>query len=265
MQIQRVKQQTVVGQVMNQIKELIASGQIKPHDRMPTETELAKMFGTGRSSIREAIKIFQHLGILETHTRSGTFVCPSSNISTEALTWSILLGKSDIFELLDLRRIIEGETLQQLTHSFGQGSLEAKAWVQSLRGELRIMESCVENQRLEALIQSDYDFHGNVIASAKNSVYTSIYATLRSFLLEEMKKTNMFLAQRHAMVREHRAILAGIIAGDPKRALQALFRHIQSTRRQLQASLAKESGTASKRPGIRMRRNAAGDHRKSAS
>jgi len=126
MQIQRVKQQTVVGQVMNQIKELIASGQIKPHDRMPTETELAKMFGTGRSSIREAIKIFQHLGILETHTRSGTFVCPSSNISTEALTWSILLGKDDIFELLDLRRIIEVETLQQLTHSFDPSSTVSK-------------------------------------------------------------------------------------------------------------------------------------------
>ena len=64
-QIKKVKQKTVVEQVMDQIKNLIASGQLKPHDRIPTETELAQMFGVWCSTVPLAIKTFQHLGILE--------------------------------------------------------------------------------------------------------------------------------------------------------------------------------------------------------
>ena len=228
--VRRVKQKTVVGQVMNQIKQLIASGQLKPHDRMPTEVELARMFGTGRSSIREAIKIFQHLGIVETRTRLGTFVCPSSNISTEALTWAILLGKDDIFELLELRKIIEQEALQNPTLNFGRRTREAVAHVESLKAELSRVEEAAKSLRLETLYQSDYSFHGAIIASSKNSLFTNIYATLRSFLLEEMKKTNVLKSQRQAMVREHRAILAGILSRNPKRALPSVSPGISRTR-----------------------------------
>ena len=95
--ISKVKQKTVVEQVMDQIKNLIASGQLKPHDRIPTETELAQMFGVGRSTVREAIKIFQYLGILEVSPRTGTVVGDYTNVSTEALTWSILLRKNDLY------------------------------------------------------------------------------------------------------------------------------------------------------------------------
>ena len=70
-QIKKVKQKTVVEQVMDQIKNLIASGQLKPHDRIPTETELAQMFGVGRSTVRQG---HQNLpaprypgGVLATH------------------------------------------------------------------------------------------------------------------------------------------------------------------------------------------------------
>ena len=51
------------------------------------------MFGVGRSSIREAIKIFNYLGIMESKAALGTFISERSNISREALTWALLLGK----------------------------------------------------------------------------------------------------------------------------------------------------------------------------
>ena len=113
--INKVKQKTVVEQVMDQIKNLIASGQLKPHDRIPTETELAQMFGVGRSTVREAIKIFQYLGILEVSPRTGTVVGDYTNVSTEALTWSILLRKNDLYELVALREVIEQRALETLT------------------------------------------------------------------------------------------------------------------------------------------------------
>mgnify|MGYP001412241314 CR=1 FL=1 len=50
----KIKQKTIVQQVMEQIKDFVASGALKPGDRLPTEIELAKSFGVSRSSIREA-------------------------------------------------------------------------------------------------------------------------------------------------------------------------------------------------------------------
>ena len=61
MSIEKIKKTTIVEQVMEQIKALIASGAYKSGDKIPTELELAESFGVGRSTIREAIKIFNHL------------------------------------------------------------------------------------------------------------------------------------------------------------------------------------------------------------
>ena len=88
---------------MAEIRRLIASGAYAPGDKIPTEKELAESFGIGRSSIREAIKIFNYLGVLESRAALGTFVRDRSNISSEALSWSLLLGSDELYEMIDLR------------------------------------------------------------------------------------------------------------------------------------------------------------------
>lgn len=88
-------------QVMEQIRSLIASGAYKPGDRVPTEKELAERFGIGRSSVREAIKILNYLGVLESRAALGTFVRERSDISAEALSWSLLLGDDDVDDLIE--------------------------------------------------------------------------------------------------------------------------------------------------------------------
>ncbi len=237
MKMTRVKQKTVVEQVMTQIKELIASGQFKPRDRIPTEAVLAKTFGVGRSSIREAIKIFQHLGILESRTKTGTYVCDASNISTEALTWSILLAKGDLFELVDLRELIERQALADLTEKVRRKQPGALRVAGEMHAQTERMAEAAAMSHFEALIQADYAFHQAVISSAGNSIYSSIYATLRSFMMEEIKKTNVRESERSAMVSEHRAIAAAVRAGNGGAAARAFARHLRTTRSQLKRSV----------------------------
>ena len=222
---------------MHHIKDLIASGQYKPHDRIPTEAELARIFGVGRSSIREAIKIFQHLGILESRTKTGTYVCDSSHVSVEALTWSILLAKDDLFEIIDLREIIEHRALTILTESVKSRKRDAVRVAGELKSQIDIMEAAMLSPQLESLVQADYDFHGAIIRSSGNSLYISIYATLRSFMLEEIKKTNALESERRTMVREHGAIALAVRSGDRDAAIAAFSQHIETTRKQLRRSL----------------------------
>ena len=107
MDVTPVKQRTIVFQVIEQFKELIRSGELEPGDKVPNEYELAKHFEVGRSSIREVMKIFQYLGVVELRNPKGTFVSDSSNISSETLLWSMLLGKKEFSNLIELRMSME--------------------------------------------------------------------------------------------------------------------------------------------------------------
>lgn len=107
MVLDKIKPQTVVDQVMEQIKELIASGHYKPGDKIHTEAKLAERFGIGRSSIRQAITIFNYLGVFKSKASQGTFVQERAQISIEAITWSLLLGEDELEEMVDLRGSIK--------------------------------------------------------------------------------------------------------------------------------------------------------------
>jgi GntR family transcriptional regulator, transcriptional repressor for pyruvate dehydrogenase complex len=238
MKVSKIRQKTIVEQVMDQIKELIASGQLKPHDKIPTETDLAQMFGIGRSSVREAIKIFQYLGILEASPRKGTFVCDYTNISTEALTWSILLRKNDIFELVGLREVIEEHAIETLTGKAAADPDGTRQIVVLLRDVLARMQRAVAASSIQDIVDSDYEFHGLIIASCDNTLFSNIYQTLRAFMQEEIRKTNLLDSARSGLVGEHEAILSGIASGDPERALAAFQAHIGAIRAQLRQSLA---------------------------
>ena len=126
MPIKKIKQKTVVEQVMSKIKDLIATGTYSPGDKIPTEHELAISFGVGRSSIREAIKIFNYLGVLESRTAKGTFVRERSGISVEALTWSMLLGEDELNEMIDLWGSIEIWAMFNLTDKIDKSQMDYK-------------------------------------------------------------------------------------------------------------------------------------------
>ena len=237
MEPKKFKQQTIVQQVMDEVKNMIASGQLKPGDKFPTETELSQMFGIGRSTVREAIKIFQYLGILNSSTRKGTFVCDYSNISVEAITWSILLRTNEIFELVELRDIIEARSVAVLAKKVRSDPEGTKSIIRELENQISRMSAALDRYSMDDLSDADYEFHRIMVESCNNGVFSSIYETLRSFMREEIRKTNVLEAARSRGFAEHKMILDSIRTGDPIEAAKAFQEHIEGIRDQLRQSL----------------------------
>jgi len=77
-----------------------------------------------------------------------------------------------------------------------------------------------------------------IIQSCANTLFSNIYETLRAFMQEEIRKTNLLDSARLDLVGEHEAILTGIASGDSQRARTALRAHIDDVRQQLRQSLA---------------------------
>ena len=214
---ERIYQKTVVAQAMERIKRLIASGVYKVGDKLPTEQELAEQFGIGRSSIREALKIFQYLGVLESQVPKGTFVCGRSQVSTEAITWSILLGNDDMWEIIELREIIEERSFAKLMKRFAEQ--KDRSVIEPLKEELEAMKVAAQVGSIDDLIQADYNFHAIIIREGGNKLFCAIYQTLYSFMREEIRKTYQAMQDLMDVYRDHSEILHVITEGDIAKAV----------------------------------------------
>ena len=242
-EVKKFKQQTIVQQVMDEVKNMIASGQLKPGDRIPTETELSQMFGIGRSTVREAIKIFQYLGILKSSTRKGTIICDYSNISVEAISWSILLRTNEVFELVELREVIEGRSVIVLAEKVRSDPKGTEPVIKELENQVDRMSEAMQKSSIDDLSDADYEFHKIMVDSCDNGVFSSIYDTLRAFMREEIRKTNLLETARSSGFAEHNMIVDCIRAGDPSGAARAFQVHINGIRNQLRQSLNIKSPT----------------------
>jgi GntR family transcriptional regulator, transcriptional repressor for pyruvate dehydrogenase complex len=230
-----IRQNTIVEQVLQRVKELIADGTFAVGEKIPTEVELTKMFGVGRSSVREAIKILQYLGIVKMLPSKGTFVCDCSNLSKEVVTWSILLGKKGFFELIGLRKAIEMASVRDLLSTKSSDPEVWKTQVSKLQSSYDLM---VTTSSIDVFVQEDYNFHETIIQGSGNSIYLDIYHTLRAFMHEEIKRAFMAATENRVeqIHEEHAAILASIIERRLDDAQEQLKKHIENVENRIELS-----------------------------
>lgn len=96
-------------QVVDSLIAMIASGELKPGDKLPPEPQLMSQFGVGRSSIREAIGALELIGLLAVRPGDGTTVKDSASmIESRAVGLSLLtIGQGAIRELVEARAELE--------------------------------------------------------------------------------------------------------------------------------------------------------------
>ena len=106
-----IQSATLPESIAEQIMGMIAAGQIKPGDRLPTEPELMERFGVGRSTVREAIKSLTLAGLVEARRSAGTFVSDNyTGFLSDQLKWSVIFGDQELRHIVEVRGILEGQT-----------------------------------------------------------------------------------------------------------------------------------------------------------
>lgn len=92
--------------VIDQLRQRISDGTWQLHHRLPVESALAKELGVGRSTIREAVRVLVHAGLLEARQGDGTFV--RSRREIDAALRRRVAG-ADLVEAFEVRRALEVE------------------------------------------------------------------------------------------------------------------------------------------------------------
>jgi len=207
-------------QVAEQIQRLIASGVLKPGDRLPPERELATRFGVGRSSLRDAIRTLEVMGIIESRHGAGTVVRDLSSDSLVVPLASVLVRKRELVaELLDVRRMIEP-------------ALAARAAANATDEEIAQLEEILRRQgekirRGEQTIEEDSQFHYTIALAARNSVVLRVLDVLMDLLRESRARSLQVPGRVERSYAGHKRILKAIKRHDKVGAEAAVKQHLR--------------------------------------
>lgn len=105
-------------QIVQKLRTLIAEEQIQPGEKLPSERTLSERLGVGRSSVREALRSLELLGLIETRHGGGTFLCTKQDQRVvEVLASFILKDHKSIAEVYKTRQMHEMEAIRVVCSS----------------------------------------------------------------------------------------------------------------------------------------------------
>ncbi|MAT95126.1 MAG: GntR family transcriptional regulator [Halioglobus sp.] len=219
MEIQTIKVQRLYLQVAQQLQGLIESGAIEVGARLPSERDLASQFGVSRPTVREAMIALEIAGLVEVRSGSGVYVLARPDHPGRVAQ---MQGPGP-FEILEARRLIEGETCALAAQRIDAQQL---ARLQEL-----VDEMAEENRREVVTEQADEAFHCLVAEAAGNSALAATVTWLWRLRNESEISTHFHRRVRaegnRPIVADHQAILDALRAGDPQAARQAMSGHLQ--------------------------------------
>ena len=163
-ELKPIKTKKIYEEIIDQIKQLIIDGHIKPGDKLPSERELVDSFRVSRSSIREALSALEMMGILEVRTGEGTFIRQVHTESMMAsLAWSLYLDKGSVMEMLEVRKMIEIEVVGYAAERITPNEIEQLAeTLENMKNNLGNMRAISE--------KADVTFHYTIAVATHNKI-----------------------------------------------------------------------------------------------
>ncbi|MFL1375805.1 MULTISPECIES: FadR/GntR family transcriptional regulator [unclassified Nocardiopsis] len=224
---------SVTQRAVDRVKEMIASGEVGPGQRLPTERDLAARLDISRGSMREAIRSLTTLGVLEARHGAGVYVTalrPADLLETFSVLAEVSRGDT-LLEVLQVRRMIEpGAT----------ALAAARATDADLRRIGELLDHIDGDPATAAeTVTADLGFHQAIVASTGNATLAAVNQGLSSRTFN----ARVWAGHREAgftdeLREDHRRIHEALVARDPEAARAAATVHVMRVERWLAAELA---------------------------
>jgi GntR family transcriptional regulator, transcriptional repressor for pyruvate dehydrogenase complex len=215
----QIRRSRVYEEVARQIRCRILE-KLRPGDKLPPERELAETLSVSRSSVRDAIRSLELLGLVDPRSGSGTLVCEiSTDRVVNPLANALAHRRQWVIELLDFRKMLEP-------------SLASRAAKRASPAEIAEMEEILVRQeekvrRGEIATDQDAEFHYGVAMASDNSVVLKVLDIVMDLLLETRERSLQVGGRPQKSLVGHRRILAAIKRRNASAAEDAMRQHIQ--------------------------------------
>ncbi len=173
---------SLVDRIIDRIAEALIRNELVPGDRLPTENELVATFGVGKSSVREAIKILQAMGVVEVRRGDGTFVARSAPaMGINPMLYQLLLDQGSIQDIFDLREVFEpGYTALAMRNA-------TQTDIKNIERELRRFEKLVESNSQTG--EDDLCFHMAILEATHNPYVIRVGSTILKLFMGSVSRS----------------------------------------------------------------------------
>lgn len=222
-QFQSVLRQSLSDEIAEKISRMIQSTGFKPADRLPAISQMARQFGVGSPTVREALKRLETIGVVDIRHGSGVYVGTTSD--SFVITNPVFGGtpsKKALVDLIDSRIPVEMRTAALAASNATSDHLSEMERLLARAGE-----SLSDG---ELLNQVNLSFHRQIALASGNTVMHQILEVLSSLFRQEQRMILDIHGNRAEDHSEHVGIFDAVRLGDPALATSRMQDHLERVR-----------------------------------
>ena len=224
--LEPVRRSRIYEHIVEQLQGLIEDGKLKPGDQLPPERLLAETFKVSRTSVREALRALEMIGLIEGRQGGGTFVrTPSASDLVGPLASALAAGKRELADVMEVREMIEPVIARRAAARVTEEQLAELASILDRQAE--------KIERGESYPDEDALFHYTIAVAVDNPVVLRLLGVMMD-LLHESRAAYLQTGDRPRLSLEsHRRIFQALVNRDPEAAYKATLEHISRVRTDL--------------------------------
>lgn len=212
-----IARQPLVDTVIDVLRKQIADQNWKVGERIPTETELTEMFAVGRNTVREAIRVLSHSGMLEVRQGDGTYVRSQIDPSETMRQ----MDKGSLQEHFELQCMLESEAARYAAERRTQSDLNKIRRALEARGENSV------DRDIESFLKKDAVFHQAIVNASHNMAMIALYEYFRVSVRQNTRKILLMNELPEPGYSAHLTLVEAIEQQDAMKAQEAVRKMLQ--------------------------------------
>lgn len=222
-----VLKQSLSDNLAQRIRRLIQTGGYQQGDRLPPIMEMARRFGVGHPTVREALKRLETMGVVEIRHGSGVYVSRSHEVLVLASPdFTGTVTKKLLDDLVQTRMPIE---MQSVALAARNGTDEH---LQEMR---RLLTTAGENLADDDVLNSvNMAFHKQIALASGNAVLAQLLDVLQELFTEEQRLILNIFGSRQRDHQEHLGILEALESRNEALVVERMRTHLEGVRDAIQ-------------------------------
>jgi GntR family transcriptional repressor for pyruvate dehydrogenase complex len=199
-------------------QQLLSDGVLSPGTKLPSERELAANFGVARSSLRQALKVLEIMGVITQKVGDGSYLNKdASSVLAVPMEFLFLLDDTSLQELTEMRLLMEP-------------ALAAKAAERANSDDIALLRQSIidleqsKHDRVR-LVAADLLFHRAIFQASGNRLTGRLFHIIHRAMLNMMMVTSQLVDLEHTL-HFHQPILTAIERRNPELAFRLMTDHL---------------------------------------
>ena len=227
MSFKTIKRESTLEVIVQQIKDQIKKGILKPGEKLPSERKLADLLRVSRASIREAIQALAFSGYLEVIQGKGTYILEIATQYDEIVKFFSEFSNYSLDYLMEARIMLEGEFARLAALNASQEEIDVIE---------RVFNEIVKSKDLNSFVVKDLKFHLTIAKATHNPIMNGIMKIIGEMLYKETQKIiEISKDTRVNTIETTRNLVQAIKQRNAEQAKELMSEHIRNIRASLES------------------------------